>query len=333
MQSLRSAFSIACAFASVSIAVLPIFGDPSSSTPLFDADPAATFIVERHLVEPAMAPTKPYSVHSFRVPTAAPSGDATNDVIPGRDYVPAGESRGSVVILPIWYGPKEGGLEDVAARYLATRGFRAFVLPMAWQWERQSDGGFPGILSGDLDRTRQAMIQSVKDARRVAALLDRDDGGRGRVGILGISLGGFVGALTFGVAPEFRAGVFALAGAGVSDVLLHPSSETQRVIDDLRRRGVSPDEVRRRCRDFDPATYAKPERGERLLLFAGMFDEVVQPASVERLAKAFGDVTIRWAPGGHITSALFYPDFLESAERHFGRWLAEPTDGAPARAK
>jgi dienelactone hydrolase len=279
------------------------------------------FDVARRLVEPAVGKTKPYSVSLVSMPSAAPSGDAANDVVPGRDYVPVEPTRGSVLVLPIWYGPRDGGLEDVTARYLATRGFRAFVMPMAWQWERKKDGGFPVILSGDLERTRLAMIQSVKDARRVVSLLDREDGSRGRVGVLGISLGGFVGALVYAVAPEVRAGAFALAGAGVADVMLHPSSETKRIIDDLARRGVAADEVRRRCREFDPETWATPARGRNVLLFAGLFDDVVPPESALRLSAAFGDAPIRWVPGGHVSSALFLPDFLESAERHFTRCL------------
>jgi hypothetical protein len=58
-----------------------------------------------------------------------------------------------------------------------------------------------------------------------------------------------------------------------------------------------------------------------VLLFAGLFDDVVPPESALRLSAAFGDAPIRWVPGGHVSSALFLPDFLESAERHFTRCL------------
>jgi dienelactone hydrolase len=296
---------------------------PGAGAVLFTVDRDLDVPVSVDLVEPAVPPTKPYSVRHVRLASAQPSGVPSNDTIPGRDYVPAVPPRGGVVILPIWNGPREGGPEDVAARYLAARGFRAFVLPMAYQWERAPPGERSGRLtiSADLDRTRDSIVQSVKDARRIAALLDREDGSSGRIGVLGVSLGGFVGALTYSVAPEFRAGVFALAGAGVSEVLLHESRETRRVIADLRARGIDVDEVRRRCREFDPETYASPERGEGLLLYGGLFDRIVPPESTLRLSRAFGDARIRWVPAGHHTAALFLPDFLECAAAHFERFF------------
>ncbi len=279
--------------------------------------------VTRALVEQAAGRTKPYSVYRVLVPTAAPSGEPANDLIPGREFVPSGAARGAIVILPIWKGRASSGLEEIAARYLALRGFRGFIVPMAYQWERAPEAFRRGelTLSADLDRTRAAIVQTVKDARKIAALLEREDGIGDRVGILGTSLGGFVGALAFAVAPEFRAGVFALAGAGVSDVLLHESSETRAIIRELRARGVSEEEVRRRCVDFDPETYSTPERGDRVLLYGALFDRVVPPESTCRLARSFGEPTLRWVPAGHYTAALFLPDFLRCAEEHFARHL------------
>jgi dienelactone hydrolase len=258
---------------------------------------------------------------TFRSPR--PSGNARNDLVPAELYEPTvlPENPCAVVLLPIWKG---GGatLERFLARHLAAHGVTTLIVPLAWQFGRTPDGVRSGsyTLSDDVERTRDAMFQSVADARAARRWLVDRGYDTGRVSVAGTSLGGHVAALAFSVEPAFAKGAFILAGGDVADLLWNESRETRRIKARLLERGVTYEELRKHCLPFDPLTYASPSRGDRAMIVAGRTDATIPPKNTRALALAFDHARLQWIDANHYTGILQMPGVLAD----IARFLREP---------
>lgn len=257
-------------------------------------------------------------------PSPRPSGIPENDRVYGYLYESTRPSNRAIVMLPIWKGP-DLTLETTIGQILAARGYRVFVMPLAYQFERAPKGRSGDLtVSEDLQTTRDSWIQSVQDAQRAAWWLVHERGvAEDGVAVMGISLGGHVAAVAYGASEAFSAGVFLLAGGGVADVLWNDSDETKRIKRRLQGEGVTLSDLRGLTRDYDPLTFARPERGAGVYLAGGRLDEIVPPANVEALADAYGGAPIRWVPAGHYTAWVGLPVILAEIDRHLDRQLAK----------
>ncbi len=277
-------------------------------------------------VEPAGDPSENgllYDVLRVSLPSPVRRPEPELNTIVATLFQPRKPNGAAVVVLPIWKGP-ENGLERVIARHLAGSGYAAIVMPLPGQWERTPKGMRSGsyTVSADIRRTRDALTQGMMDVRRVAHFLRRDRGiGEGRIGVIGVSLGGFVAAAALSVLDDFGAGVVALAGGGLSDVLLGDSRDTRRVRDEILKQGFTPEDVTRLCRPIDPLHLADPSRRDRVLMFNAEGDEVVPKESATKLWRAYGEPEIVWVPAGHYTAILYLPDLLDRSTAHFRRHL------------
>ncbi len=284
-------------------------------------DPVEPALVDR---EPPV-PGRRYGVTAWTMPSAATSDAPGNDVLRIRLYEPRGPTYGSAVFLPMWKG-RERDAEDVIARALAGRGLRIALMPMAYQWRRSPPGVRSGTLtfSADWPRTRAAVAQTAADAHRVARWLRARDPAGGGIGLIGLSLGGFVASAIFAVEPRFSAGVFVLAGGDAADALYGGARDVRAVREALDARGLTRADVRRELATLTPAALARPERGERVLLVNALFDRVVSPDNARRLREAWGEPAVLELPGDHHGVVVFLDAFLDRADAHLRRWLAEP---------
>jgi len=252
-----------------------------------------------------------------------PSGNPRNDRVKAELYEPSllAADPCAVVLLPIWKG---GGptLERFLARHLAAHGVTTLIVPLAWQFERSPDGVRSGsyTLSADVERTREAMFQSVADARAARRWLVDRGYDASRVSVAGTSLGGHVAALAFSVEPAFAKGAFILAGGDVTSLLWNESRETRKIKARLLERGVTYEQLREHCLPFDPLTYASPSRGDRTMIVAGRTDETIPPKNTRALALAFDRTTLQWIDANHYTGILKMPAVLAD----IARFLREP---------
>jgi dienelactone hydrolase len=244
-----------------------------------------------------------------------------NNTVYGFLYPSPLKTGRAVILLPIWKG-SDLTLESTLAQALATYGYHVFVMPAAYQFDRAQPGVRSGAwtISDDLDRTRHALIQTVQDARRAASWL-REHEGCDRIAIGGVSLGGIIAALAYGVEPSFEAGLFLLSGGDLGG-LLYTSRETRQLREAALARGIALDDARRVLRAVEPVTYADPRRGSGVFLFSGEHDDSIPADHARMLAAAYG-AHVSWFPAGHYNCLPWLPRMIRLSVEHLRRTLGE----------
>lgn len=267
-----------------------------------------------------------FPVRATRVifPSPVKSPVQKNNQVPGILFEPTyTKSDAAIILLPWW---KERRTDKISwiANVLAASGMNVLFMPLAYQYERTPKGVGSGswTVSANVKRTREAIIQSVKDVRRAATwLLKHRKINPKKLGIMGISLGGFVAALTYGVDHRFQSAVIVLAGGNYELMMKTQLSrfgshkDAKKVRELLKQKGK---EVREAMKILDPLGYASKKRGKKVLMINGIFDPIVPYVCAKSLKKAYGAELVT-LPCGHYTALAFLPYIFPKAILHFKR--------------
>jgi dienelactone hydrolase len=199
------------------------------------------------------------------------------------------------------------------ARRVAAQGIDVWMPRLPHHMERCEAGEVSGqrCLSPDLRTSLDAVRQAVAETRLLQRALRRR--GAPAVGVWGMSLGGWVAALTTTLDAEWDAVALWAPVAAPAEVLFESG-----LVDLLRTAFVEGGLSRE---DFDGAEMASmtPElcRGriprERVLLVAGAYDQVVSPCSIARIARRWS-IDVRWVPHGHISLMASHAPVKDTAE-------------------
>jgi dienelactone hydrolase len=260
-----------------------------------------------------------YKQFKVTFPSPVETSIEENNTVHGHLFEPKKKTGAAVIVLPIWKG-RGLDLEFMVGQRLALKGMTAFVMELPYQFSRAPDGRRSGDLtvSSDLERSRDAVVQGVKDARRAARWLVDARGADGRkLGVTGISLGGHIAALAWAVAPEFDACATVLAGGNVHELFWNESSETKEIKEELEGKGVTLGQLAELMKPYDPITFATPERGRGLLMIGAKDDPVVPIRNVRALRDAFGGPRLIVYPGNHYSVVLSIADILGDLSAHF----------------
>ena len=211
----------------------------------------------------------------------------------------------AVVILHSW-GVQKPDIELSLARFLAKRGFVTAVMTLPYHIQRTPSGYLSGelMIVSDVEHMRRTMRQAALDVRRLVdwlqsqASIDAE-----KIGIVGISLGAIVGALTLGVEPRLQAGVLVLGGANLAHVLWR-SPLTMNIRAELKRTGVDYERLQQEMLPVEPLTFLKGQYGHRVLMVNGRYDLVIPREDVLALRRALGDGPLLWLNTGHYGPAL-----------------------------
>ncbi len=247
----------------------------------------------------------------IRFPSPVPIGDETNDLV-AMEWLLAKDAEGRPVKAPAVVVVHESGRSMPAglafARGLRGKGLHTFLVHLPGYGARTSER------SGGIRKMLPALRQAIADVRRsrdavsVLPLIEP-----GRIGVLGISLGGFVTSTVCGLDRGFDHNFVLLAGGNLADVLLHGAKDAARLRADAQKAGVTPDQIRELTRVIEPMRLACRVDAARTWLFSGSFDEVVPPRCSVAFAKAAGliDGHHQQLPAGHYTAAAFIPVILD----------------------
>jgi predicted alpha/beta-fold hydrolase len=190
----------------------------------------------------------------------------------------------AVLMVEEWYGR---GL-DVVQMALPFHGARC-----------PAEARFSGerFASWHVGRLNEAVRQSVNDVVRVIAWL-RAEQPETPVGIVGVSLGGYVAAL---LAELDEALAFVLPVAAPVHLGLLPSTLFARSrYGTVMAPPLAPEELERAYRAHCPLTHALAVPRERVFLVAGRGDRVVPPAHVVALWDHWGRPALHWYGGSHV---------------------------------
>ncbi|MCH8274800.1 MAG: alpha/beta hydrolase family protein [Armatimonadetes bacterium] len=211
-----------------------------------------------------------------------------------------------IVVLLHYWGATDLNVAERFAQALNERGIATAIVTLPYHLRRSPPGVKSGALAiqPDTRHLRESMTQAVMDVRR---LLDWIEAGTefdsSRIGLAGISLGGVVGALVFGVEDRFSVGALLLAGGDLAHIIWN-STVTIEARLALRRSGYTEERLREELEPVEPLRYARPERKEDLLLVGARYDDVVPVEDTRKLVAAYSRPETIWLETGHY-GALF----------------------------
>ena len=213
--------------------------------------------------------------------------------VPATLLLPSGQLTSPAVLLLHGFSSNKERMVQSVGRALQQRGVASLALDLPFHGER--DGTRDALPHRNPIALVAAWRSAVREARAAIEWLGAQpeiDGAR--LGLLGYSLGGFLGLMTASEEPAVR--VITLAAAG--DL---PDSTPYIA---LLRRAV------------DPLRAVRQLAGRSLLLVNGRRDTTTRPEQAERLfARAEEPKELHWYAGGH------WPP--ESAIEYAAEWMSE----------
>ncbi len=240
--------------------------------------------------------------------TAKPSPHPANNTVYCEYFRPKGVTKPGpgVLVLDILDGA--GVVSRGQAMWLAVHGIPAVCMTMPYYGPRRPDEASAGkqrFLSTNVSQSLEHIRQCVLDARRtVAWLATQPEVDPERLGLLGTSLGSFMGGIVAGSEPRVKNVCLLLGGGGLVDAFAqHPRGFL--AFETLRLIGISKGMLKRMIVGVDPITYASQLKAKRLLLIAASHDDIVPPVAMRQLWEATGRPRLLWYDTTHVGSAQF----------------------------
>ncbi len=169
------------------------------------------------------------------------------------------------------------------------------VLP--YHGARTPEGTTSGIpFLNDPLRTLEGVAQGIADLRRLVRWLRSE--GAGAVGVMGMSLGGYMAALLASLEPGLAFAVPVIPVASFADIFWERAG-LRGEHDDARRAGIELELLRRVFSPHCPLSHRPLVPPERRMVIAGEGDRIVPPEHPEALAVHWG-TDVQWFPGGHL---------------------------------
>jgi pimeloyl-ACP methyl ester carboxylesterase len=173
-----------------------------------------------------------------------------------------------------------------------------------------------GLFSDGMATFTEAMFQSICDLRVIVDYLLGT--GVERVGITGLSLGGYVTALMAAVEPRLH---FAIPNCAVTEMpsLIDSWVPAGPIVKaGLRLGGIDRDVHDAAMTIHSPLRYPVKLPRERLFIIGGLADRLAPPEQSARLWEHWGRPRLHWFPGSHVIH-LRRAAYL----REIGRFLRE----------
>lgn len=225
-----------------------------------------------------------------------------------------------VVTLPILEDQKYL-VERCLARYFTKHGFAVLIV------RRQK------IELTDGRQVNYLLEKAVADARSVLDWVGRHpDFNNNRIAVLGISLGGIIGAVLAAVDQRIQAAILALAGADLPSLLVRSREKgiVRRREECLKQKHMMLDELEselRRSIEFDPLFFSPHLDPEKILLVLARFDAVIPYENGLALRDAMQkkpETICLWS--GHYTAILYLPYLRRAFLNFLMRKLVVPSE-------
>jgi hypothetical protein len=241
-------------------------------------------------------PSGPHAPGPWSAPSPLPLRE--RDRMSLRWFAAAGESRGTVLLVPPWL---TGGVRLVrgwVAR-LVRAGRDVWLVVPPHHLERAAPGMRSGeeFVSLDVARMRATFAQLVLEIRAWAALAARRGG---PVDLVGLSLGGLASAFAAGAAPELGRVALVAPPADLGAVVAEtPIGRRYRRVAERAGAPLPPAaELLEPLGAFDPSRLAPP--AAEVLVAVGRHDEIALSGGALALARAWR-AAARVYPRGHLT--------------------------------
>jgi len=160
-------------------------------------------------------------------------------------------------------------------------------------------------------RLAEAVRRAVHEVRAMTLLLRRETGEP--VGLLGLSLGGYITALSAGLYDDLDFVVPMVQPVCIGDLAWHFFQRSTRLGD--AEPAFAYEELRRHYRIHSPLAHALRTPREHCLIIAGRGDRIVPPEHSHALWHHWGQPAIHWFSGGHL-APFGRNEIVEAVLRH-----------------
>jgi len=190
-------------------------------------------------------------------------------------------------------------LRAMNARWLHQTGLNlAFpVLPLHGPRSINGLASGAGFISGDVSNTLHALTQTVWDVRRLVAWL-RDEGAE-RIGLMGLSLGGYTAALIASLEDDIDCAIAGIPAAEFGELTCYHASA--RALALAAAEDITPERISLALTPVSPLALPPKIARERRFIFGALADRFVPPGQVDTLWRHWDQPEIEWYPGGHLS--------------------------------
>jgi len=223
-----------------------------------------------------------------------------NERVPALISIPsAGKPPYPCLIMLHGYGGRKEDMKDFA-KFAAENGYAIAAIDAQYHGERKQPG--KALYSTNLTESRDGVVQTVIDARRTVDYLEsRGDVDSTKIGLVGGSMGGILGAIFAGVEPRVKAAVLIVGGGNMSLMIMkseHPAIPPIRAY--LEEKGITYQEIQGFLDPIDPINFIDKIAPRPLLMHNGKHDTIVPAEAGRQLyERAKQPKTVYWYDAGH----------------------------------
>jgi pimeloyl-ACP methyl ester carboxylesterase len=212
-----------------------------------------------------------------------------------------GAQRRPTILALHGFGMGYPRLDSVAlfAPELYRRGFDVALLTLPYHGARTPPGArFSGqrFTAVDVLELNEAVRRAVVEVLAVERWLREQRGDP--VGLVGLSLGGYIASLMAGLLPRLDFVVAVVPPVCIGDLAWRFFSRSRHYAGGTPP--VAHDELRAAYQVHSPLTYPAVVARERLLILAGRGDQIVPPEHPHALWRHWGEPAIHWFSGSHL---------------------------------
>ncbi len=299
----------------LALALLLMGCTQAQHSPSYAYDPELIFGYDRNL--PLMAQESPVEETALYTVTKVVYRSARDQKVPALLVLPKNRGEGKLPCVILMHGL--GGDKRMFQMLwgpLTQAGYALFAIDAQYHGERKPEDNIPffGLYPY---RTRDALIQTVIDLRRgLDYLQSRPEIDPDRIGYIGASMGGILGAIFAGVDTRVKAPILLVAG-GDWRILMEKSSLS--LWKDLMAKNPEQAKEALRVMDVvDPIRWVGRISPRPVLMINGDADKVVPVESNKALHEAAREPkTVVWYKGDHVPP----PDQMLLVISHVQNWL------------
>jgi dienelactone hydrolase len=254
----------------------------------------------------------------LRFPSPVVSECPENNTVHAEYYRPRGPGPfPGVIVLDITAGDQR--LSRAICTHLARNGIAGLFVQMAYYGPRRPPDSPLRMVSLDYVHSLEAIRQTVLDLRCATAwMASRPELDPAQLGILGTSLGSFIGTLTAEMEPRLGKVVVLLGGGGLVDGYYdHPQAAPFRTV--WEAVGGTREKLAKLLAPVDPLTCAANIRDRKVLILAGKRDDIVPPKMAQALWEATGKQKIVWFDCTHYGAVMYLATGLDLIVKHLKR--------------
>ncbi len=246
------------------------------------------------------------------------------NTVRGEYFRPRTGSRLPLVILIHGLGDRSVIPLKALGRSLLRKGIACFILYLVLHSSRMPPRDLASLTPGDWFENYRI---SVIDVRQVIDWSGtRAEINKEQIGVIGISLGGFITAIAMGIDRRIKAGVMIASGGNLEKIAFMSKTLPQRwgfkrteaefneqqrryarYLNEVDKKGFENVDPQEDGFLIDAMTYARYLRNRPLLMINALWDEVIPKKATLDFWEASGKPAISWLPGGHATIWLWYP--------------------------